>query len=508
MKKRLFYLSLIIFLGTILRLYQLDSLPAEMWGDIIEGYKFTKEILAGNWPLYFVLGNGPLYFYFAAFLSMFFGLSFFTLKLTSIVVGIILIIGTYLFTKELFNRKIALITAYLLAVSKWPLIYSKLGNMNILVVAFIAFIFYFLVKAIKNGNTIDFILVGFLAGIGLYNYPAFLAVPATLMIIFIHIFIFNRKIIRRNIIRIVMSIVIFTIVSLPFLKLLPQLGFTDRHSYFGSKLLTSNGRLSDNFILQLFTNAVNSLSMFHIKGDVTFRVNPNSEPHVDKISGIFLMIGIYFVLFKEKLRQNIIYIILPFFTLQLPAILVVSFPREVPSATRSIGILPFLYILIAVGIYCLWDNLHLKLARFLVIIAILLILVLNFKSVFIDYPEGLPNRNTPFGKIIAYKIDQLPSETKIYIIGCCWGDKGQPEPNGIRFRLKTKRVLNFIAADNNFQPFECDRSIKNSKDKLYFVVNPKSVNDQFKVKECLAGGKEQMIKVNNYNVAWIYKYQK
>ena len=101
-------------------------------------------ILEGKFPFHYVLGNGPIFFYIASLFSLIVGFNFLALKVTSVVFGLLLVFGGYLFARELFNKEIALITAFLLAVSKWPVIYSRLGLMNIMIPTVISYIFYFL----------------------------------------------------------------------------------------------------------------------------------------------------------------------------------------------------------------------------------------------------------------------------------------------------------------------------------------------------------------------------
>ena len=48
-----YLIYLIILLGLFLRLYKLDNIPAEIWGDIVEGMDFMTPILEGKF-LYFL----------------------------------------------------------------------------------------------------------------------------------------------------------------------------------------------------------------------------------------------------------------------------------------------------------------------------------------------------------------------------------------------------------------------------------------------------------------------
>ena len=129
-------------------------------------------------------------------------------------------------------------------------------------------------------------------------------------------------------------------------------------------------------------------------------------------------------------------------------ILVVNSPFDVPSATRSIGILPFVYILIAYGFDSVMRLIKTKSIKLIAILFLVAIFILNFNQVFIEYPRGLPNQNVPFDKIIALEIDKLPRNISVYVIGCCWGEWGQPDTRAIKYRLNHARKYKYPPPTN------------------------------------------------------------
>jgi 4-amino-4-deoxy-L-arabinose transferase-like glycosyltransferase len=496
---------LVVILGIFLRFYLLNEIPGEMWADIVDGRIYTGEILQGRWPMYYVLGNGPLFFYFVALLSLFFSLNFFVLKMTSAFFGVLLILGSYLIAREVSNKKIAVLTAFLVGVSKWSLIYSRLGNMNILVPVFIAFIFYFLFRAIKNQKKHDFLVVGILTGIGLYNYPAFLFVPITLGIFLLYFLIYNRRFIKSNLMAITMSIAIFLIFFIPFSRSISQFGFFDSNSYFGSKFFTRGNKLPTDFLQKVIKNSLISFGVFNFKGDPSFRVNVGSQSQLDLLSGIFFWVGIFYCIKIKNIRKNAFFILLPVFTLQLPAILVVNVPSDIPSATRSIGILPFVYLLIAMGIYSVIDKINGKYRKIFITSGILVaIFIVNFNNVFITYPKGLPNNNTPFDRIIAQEIDNLAMNIKVNVVDCCWGEWGQPDPRAIKFNLRKKRDVNFI--NKSVANSACNELIPLNGHKVrnIFITAPENISEQGKISSCFPHGQARKIYTNGFAVAWIY----
>src|SRR5271155_2426212 len=83
----------ILFVGAFLGLYQLDNLPAEMWGDATAHYMLADQVRHGMlFYNYRFGGDGPVYTYLVVLISLFLGLSFYTLKFTSVLVYLLFLI--------------------------------------------------------------------------------------------------------------------------------------------------------------------------------------------------------------------------------------------------------------------------------------------------------------------------------------------------------------------------------------------------------------------------------
>lgn len=160
-------LSITLF-GLLLRLFQLDTLPGEIWGDVIEHYKLTQSILHGDFFFdYRFGGDGPLFSYVNSFLSFFFGLSFYSLKLSTAIAGTLLVFFSFYLTQEYFkNKKISYITSFLMAISFWSLSFSRQAKPHIFVPFFITLTFLFALKKKK-------ILSGLFLGLGMYTQAGF-----------------------------------------------------------------------------------------------------------------------------------------------------------------------------------------------------------------------------------------------------------------------------------------------------------------------------------------------
>ncbi len=500
-KNKKFLLLIIILLGIFLRFYRLDEIPGEIFGDIARNLEHVNETLRGQWKIVYDIDGGRegMFYYLAALSSYIWGNTYLNLKILAALIGIGTVMASFLLAKEFANEEVGLITAFLVAVSKWPLVFSRVGFRAVLMPFFVALIFYFFLKAYKRGRTVDFIFTGLLTGLGFYTYTAFRLVPLAIFFIFVLLLFFKEEFIKRNKTKILLLTIYFSIALMPMvIDCLKQPEVYFAHSQ--RMLFQGEQKLRNNWLPALIKNVKNQLLMLHLKGDIVFRVNPTNQPQLDFISGLFFLLGIFLLLKRKRLLG--FFLVVPLIVLQLPSILVLNVPIDVPSATRSIGIIPFVYTAVAFGIWWLFKNIKDKKLRISTLIIVLgLISYINFNNYFNRYTYGLPNRNTSIGKIIAGVIDDLPQKTGVYIVGCCWGEWGQPEPLGILFALKKINPIHFLRINSD----TCLET-RNEPRQIY-IVPPPLEKHLDKIANCL--GKTKIVKhQSSYGEVVFYSLEK
>ncbi len=130
------------------------------------------------------VGSGaetPFLVYPTAFLVRLFpgGDGYTVLRVVPILAGVFSVGLLGLLLRRLFNRRVALIGAFLLSVSCWSLVYTRLASDLSLTVFFALFCFYLFVAADRPNNPIGYILLGGLASLATYLYaPARIVFPA------------------------------------------------------------------------------------------------------------------------------------------------------------------------------------------------------------------------------------------------------------------------------------------------------------------------------------------
>jgi 4-amino-4-deoxy-L-arabinose transferase-like glycosyltransferase len=120
-------LLLILLVGFAFRTFQLTEIPPGLTHDEANHGREALGILDGVYLFYFPLnyGSEPLYSYTAALSMWLFGEGLFALRLVNVIFGLAAIIMTYLWAAKAFDRKTAVLTAALMAVSFWPVASSR-----------------------------------------------------------------------------------------------------------------------------------------------------------------------------------------------------------------------------------------------------------------------------------------------------------------------------------------------------------------------------------------------
>ena len=415
-----------IVVAAAVRFADLVGLPGEMYGDIALVHEYVEEIRGGTWPTHFTLSSGPLYHYLIMPVVWLGGSGFTNLKIASVVVSALVLWATYLFARELADRRVAATALFVAGVSSWLLVFSRLGNSQIVTALVATAALYLAVRVARRRERWSAAACGVTAGLGMYGYPQSFAVVPTVLAALILLHRNGSGVRRRDIGWFVGAA---TVTAVPFLLILADDPVNFTSGYIGGKIHSRYGTVET-----LARNAWRALLALHLRGDDGFRSNPVGAAHLDTLSGLLFVLGIVYWLAPRRRRWWPV-VLLPLVLLQIPSMLVLASVSEVPSASRTVLVAPSVYLVTASGLCWLAAAAHRSAGVRRVIAATLLILVaaVNGQRYFDAYADGLPNHNVPFGRLIADSFAQLPEGTHAFIVGCCWGDAGQPEPKGITY---------------------------------------------------------------------------
>lgn len=180
--KFIFLLLAIIALGAILRLWGLGGLPRgffrdeaalgynafSIWETGKDEYGVSFPVVFRSFEVFFL----PLYVYLSAPIVGFFGLTETTTRLISAFSGVALLFIAYLIVKPIWDRKSALLTAFVLAISPWHIFYSRGAFEGNLALTLFAGGFLFWFKFLEREKVKLFYASTLLFAFSMYSYQS------------------------------------------------------------------------------------------------------------------------------------------------------------------------------------------------------------------------------------------------------------------------------------------------------------------------------------------------
>jgi hypothetical protein len=429
-------IALAVLVPLAMRVYRLADLQAEQYGDINIVFEYVRDIRNGLWPFRFVLSSGPLYHYLIVPLISLAGQNYFGIKIASVVTSLAVLALGYLVGRRFFGHTFGLLVLFITGISSWLLVFSRLGNSQILVPVLVSGALYCLIRYEQGGRLWWVGLAAGVSGLGFYGYPQSFAVAPAMLIALVILLVARRRPLLKPL---GLFLLITLVVSVPFDIYFVQAPERFVEGYIGGKLTDTPAPLS-----AFIGNLGRAFGAYHLQGDAVFRSNTPNQPHLDAISGLLMLVGVGFWLRPGRRRWALVWVVL-LFMLQMPSMLVLAFPDEVPSASRALGAAPIAYVLVASGAWALlalarWAKLPRAVVGLSTVAVLAVLLGLNARRYFVDYIGGLPYFNTPVGRIMTDYVDLLPPETNVYMCGCCW-TSGMPEPKTLRYEMRGNRQL-------------------------------------------------------------------
>ena len=485
--KAKFFLILIFILSIFVRVYKLREIPGEWFGDISNVHEYVSEILRGRWPFYFFQSPGPVYHYLIVPFILITGYhDYFTYKFASLSVSIIGLFCMYLFFKEIAGIKIALVAVLISSISFWYLVWSRLGNSQIMIPGLVALLCFYVARFFKNKKTSDLFWMMTVVSIGWITYPQTFILPPFIFIFALIFILINKKRIDFWKKLAVLFLVFLAGVSILGLVLSRQnlyfSGNFSKEGYVGEKIMPIFGMDKREFFSKLGQNLLKTYLMLHVAGDGTFRVNIPRQPQLDFVSGILFLVGLIFMFRKLRISFGLL-ILLSLLIFPLPSVSPAINPSEIPNSARTIAIIPFVYLLVGMGIKLISKN---KLMTVFAVLLFFSISGINLRNYFITYARGLPENNLAPSRYIYEYIDKnIPANYNLYFGECCWGSYGEPEPKAISYQLKKKRkIVNYNRVISSCEEIE--------KPAVLVVRDLDKIKDKFG--DCVFGAKEMEVK--------------
>ena len=349
---------LVLGISIFFRVNQFGSVVPEMVSDQAEKLWDVVDILEGDRRIFFPRNTGreSLQMYLIAYTIKVFntGISYTSMKIGTVFLGIVMLPFIYLLGKELGNNTVGLLAMFFSGIAFWLNSLARIALRFILYPAFAAPTIYFLLRGLRTGQRRDFILSGVFLGIGLHGYTPFRAVPILVVVTIFLYWLHQRDSKRSNKALFGLGVIVFVslIIFLPLLRV-----WVDYPAMFTSRTLS---RLTNLEVGESMPQGLALVGVFlrnlwdgflmlnWDSGPVWVNTIPGA-PSLDLVSGALFILGFGLVLWRYFVNRNWqdAFLLFAVPILMLPSTLVLAYPGENPAPNRSGGAAVVVFIIIA-----------------------------------------------------------------------------------------------------------------------------------------------------------------
>ncbi|MEJ0021219.1 MAG: glycosyltransferase family 39 protein [Candidatus Doudnabacteria bacterium] len=399
----------ILALALFFRFWQINHLPGGLFPDEAANGLDINSMFHGHIQPFYERGNGreALFFYFEALSVLLFGRGVWQFHIVSAAFGFAAVIACYLLAKRLFGKRVALLSAFFMAVSSYAVTVTRTAFRATTVPLLATLTLLFLVRFFqaKDSKTKYWSAAwaGIFFGLGFYTYTSFrMMLPLVVGFLFL-LFLGYRsrwREIYKNYKKYKLTFGAAFLITISWIAVYfiqhPKsfVGRAGEVSVFNKTLNQGDliGTVIDVFkktILSFFTN-----------GDLNWRQNVSGFPFLTPlISPFFALAVIIFTIaifrllwqaWRQKIEVNTAYQALLAFWFWFMLVPEITTAEGIPHGLRLTGVMPVIFILSAWGVNWLWEKMpsgpdgkYLEAEKFLVAgIFIFTILIYNFALYF------------------------------------------------------------------------------------------------------------------------------
>ena len=353
---RLWLFILVSLIVIFFRFYLLDQVPPEMNSDHAEKLQDVYDVLNGERPIFFSRNTGreAIQFYLTAGIAsiMGTGLTHLSLKIGTVLAGLLTLPFIYLTGKEIANWRAGLLAAFFAGIAYWPNVISRVGLRFPLYPLFVAPALYFLIRGLRRGTRNDFILSGIALGIGLHGYTPIRILPFAILAAVALFWLHTRSGPRRS--QAVWGLIVLGVVAL--VCFLPLLRFAQENpSLFNyrafSRVTNLDQALPGPAWLIFLENLWRALTMFAWDNGEIWVISLSHRPALDLVSAALFHLGVVMLLLRWLLKRQWLdlFLLVSIPILMLPSILSLAFPAENPALNRASGAMVPVFLIVGLA---------------------------------------------------------------------------------------------------------------------------------------------------------------
>jgi hypothetical protein len=349
----LWWATAVLLLAAAMRLIFLQEVPPGLAQDEVLNADVVTFIRQGAHSLFFREGYGhePLYHYWSVPFQVLLGDNVLSIRLPAAVLGFLLVALTMRWVKRAFDPVVAVASGLFLAISWWPIIFSRIGIRPIMEPVFLLLFAWFWPRRPW--------LAGLFLGLSLYTYTGARVIFLWPMLLAVYWFFLGRdKSVPRvllfgrswpqPLVAALISLLVALVVYLPLaLTLRADPTLQQRVQQLEGPLTA----LGEGDLSPILGTSLATLGVFSFTGDPRWTYMLPSRPLFDPLTAVFFYAGLALAIwcFKQPAYA---------FTLFWLAVglLPSAITPQAPSTIRMIGALPAVYTFPALAVAWLWGK--------------------------------------------------------------------------------------------------------------------------------------------------------
>ena len=384
----------VLLIAAFLRIFAFQDVPPGLSQDEVLNAGIVGQIRGGYHAWFFRDGFGhePLYHYFSVPFQAALGDNVLSIRLPAVALGLILVALTMRWARREFGAGTAVVAGLGLAISWWPIIFSRVGLRPILEPVLLVLAAWFWPKRP--------LLSGLFLGLSLYSYTGARVVFLMPLLFAIYWYVTqkgNRKNETNLGLPAIKVLLIAVLVAAPmFLTLWADPTLQQRVDQLAGPLEA----LQEGDATPILESGIATLGVFNFTGDPRWTYSLPNRPLFDWGTAVLFYAGLLIVLWHWR-QPRVAYVLIWLGVTLIPS----AVTPQSPSTVRLVGAMPVIYLMPGLAVTAVinylkakdekaasWRITGLQLAQGI----FLVILLVNFSRTwvdgFIDWPQAETTR--------------------------------------------------------------------------------------------------------------------
>lgn len=336
----------VLLLAAVFRLVLLHDVPPGLSQDEVLNADIVQFTRGGYHALFFREGYGhePLYHYFSVPFQVLLGDNVLSIRLPAVTLGLLLVALTLRWARREFGGRTAVLAGIGLAVSWWPIVFSRVGIRPILEPVLLLLFAWFWPKRPY--------LAGLFLGLSLYSYTGARVVFAIPVLLAIYLLFTQRRkeVEKRKPVRgALIVLAVSLLVALPlFLTLWADPTLQQRVDQLAGPLEA----LQAGDPQPIMQSVVDTVGIFSFTGDPRWTYTLPNRPLFDWGTAVFFYVGLLLAFWRWR-QPHYAFVLIWLGVTLIPS----AVTPQSPSTVRLVGALPVVYLMVGLGITAVYHSL-------------------------------------------------------------------------------------------------------------------------------------------------------